>query len=64
MANPVRRAVFNPDRLVKDAHGGNPQPVLDSKIDEFLEVAGEFHASGTPPPSVIGPVYSISSPMA
>ena len=38
---PVRHYVLNPDQFVKDARTGlrvgNPQPVLDGKIDEFLE---------------------------
>jgi peptide chain release factor 2 len=33
--------VLNPDQFVKDARTGmrvgNPQPVLDGEIDEFLE---------------------------
>lgn len=38
---PVRHYVLNPDQFVKDARTGmrvgNPQPVLDGEIDEFLE---------------------------
>lgn len=38
---PVRHYVLNPDQFVKDARTGlrvgNPQPVLDGRIDEFLE---------------------------
>ncbi len=38
---PVRHYVLNPDQFVKDARTGmrvgNPQPVLDGKIDGFLE---------------------------
>lgn len=38
---PVRHYVLNPDQFVKDARTGlrvgNPQPVLDGKIDNFLQ---------------------------
>jgi peptide chain release factor 2 len=38
---PVRHYVLNPDQFVKDARTGlrvgNPQPVLDGEIDNFLE---------------------------
>jgi peptide chain release factor 2 len=38
---PVRHYVLNPDQFVKDARTGlrvgNPNPVLDGEIDEFLE---------------------------
>ena len=38
---PIRHYVLNPDQFVKDARTnlrvGNPQPVLDGRIDDFLE---------------------------